>query len=65
MISRNSTKESVRTFLSALEEYDDLANAISQLGPFYDSRESWSDEQLRDEILCAFLYQYKITVNAF
>ncbi|TIC21279.1 acetyl-CoA synthetase-like protein [Wallemia mellicola] len=55
-VLKNSTKESVRTFLSALEEYDDLANAISQLGPFYDSRESWSDEQLRDEILSATKY---------
>ncbi|TIA79164.1 hypothetical protein E3P98_03447 [Wallemia ichthyophaga] len=46
-----SGPDAVNKFIDSLDRYEDTAMAISQLGPFFDSNESWSGEQLNQRIL--------------
>lgn len=46
-----SSVNAVNKFIDSLDSNKDTAKVISQLGPFFDSNEVWSDEQLSQRIL--------------
>ena len=46
-----SSGEAVQAFIDNLNESDDAAAAISQLGPFFGCSEPWSSEQLSQNVL--------------